>query len=326
MALRCARSMALVADAEGRSRHRRRRGPALPTWRQLIAACGLLLCAGGAVASHPGCGTAPALDAAQWDRLLRVAGFIQQRLDEAAAPAALVSRSGVDLSRFALAHSHAGIALRAAAQPLWVVRQLYYDCAQDRPRIFDQGLAGFLLGGTEADAGRLSLILLAGAEGAPVREAASDDRLAVRLLSTRYSANAHAFSTRYQNCNQWVAELLATAWSGTTAGEASRERAQAWLAGQAYPAHLFDIGAPWLLLGAALLPWFKLDDHPQEDLDGARLRVSMPSSLEAFVLRRHPASRRLQFCWTRSHVLARSQGPELPAGCEAGDGDELLRL
>ena len=35
---------------------------------------------------------------------------------------------------------------------------------------------------------------------------------ALALLGREYSANAYPFSPRYQNCNQWVAELLATAW------------------------------------------------------------------------------------------------------------------
>jgi hypothetical protein len=47
---------------------------------------------------------------------------------------------------------------------------------------------------------------------AALQAAALDTPLALQLLGGSYSANAHAFSTRYQNCNQWVAELLAEAW------------------------------------------------------------------------------------------------------------------
>ena len=60
-----------------------------------------------------------------------------------------------------------------------------------------------------------------------------DNATALALLGSAYSASAYAFSTQYQNCNQWVAELLATAWwgpsDGTQAPADPRAQAQAWL-------------------------------------------------------------------------------------------------
>ena len=60
---------------------------------------------------------------------------------------ALVSRSGLDLSRFNIRYSHAAIAWRSE-QGQWAARQLYYACDEHRPRIYDQGLAGFATGQT----------------------------------------------------------------------------------------------------------------------------------------------------------------------------------
>ena len=46
-------------------------------------------------------------------------------------------------------------------------------------------------------------------EAAVIEQAALDKNQALQLLGATYSANAYAFSQKYQNCNQWVAELLA---------------------------------------------------------------------------------------------------------------------
>ena len=58
----------------------------------------------------------------------------------------------------------------------------------------------------------LALLLLPPAASTGLEQAALDDRLALQLLAGDYSANAFAFSLLYQNCNQWLAELLAAAW------------------------------------------------------------------------------------------------------------------
>ncbi|WP_308602031.1 DUF2145 domain-containing protein [Massilia sp. Dwa41.01b] len=105
------------------------------------------------------------------------------------------------------------------------MRQLYYACDESRPRLFDQGIAGFALGAEAPARGHMSLVFLPGAEGASVAAAALDKPLALSLLAGQYSANAHAFSTRYQNCNQWVAELLASAWGGLAGGLDARAAA-----------------------------------------------------------------------------------------------------
>ncbi|MDT1899354.1 DUF2145 domain-containing protein, partial [Acinetobacter baumannii] len=77
----------------------------------------------------------------------------------------------------------------------------------------------------------VSLLFLPEEDGAELERAARDKRLALALLAGKYSANAHAYSTTYQNCNQWVAELLAGAWGGVS-GERVREQAQDWLRAQ----------------------------------------------------------------------------------------------
>ena len=111
-----------------------------------VLAIAAILAAGAAhaqSASSAYCDRAQPLTAGQQDRLLRFAAVVRDELDAANnGGAALISRSGLDLSRFRIRYSHAAIAWRAEIGA-WSARQLYYACDEGRPRIYDQGVAGF---------------------------------------------------------------------------------------------------------------------------------------------------------------------------------------
>ena len=83
--------------------------------------------------------------ATEQDRQLQVVAVARRVLVASGVEAALVSRSGTDLSRFQLQYSHSGLALKDSRNGPWSVRQLYYACDESRARLYDQGLAGFLL-------------------------------------------------------------------------------------------------------------------------------------------------------------------------------------
>ena len=127
---------------------------------RLAAAALAVLCLGasaGATAGMPVfCERGKQVGAAEQDRVLRFAGAVKGELERSGANVALISRAGLDLSRFGLLYSHAGVALKEL-EGVWTVRQLYYACDESRPRLFDQGVAGFALG---ADALELVLLLL----------------------------------------------------------------------------------------------------------------------------------------------------------------------
>ena len=285
---------------------------------------GVTLAAPAAHAGSPRfCERGTDLGAAQHDRRLRLVAALRQELQASGTSVVLISRSGTDLSRFAQRYSHAGIALQHSPNTPWSVRQLYYACDEGRPRLFDQGLAGFLLAADEAPSGHVSLVMLPPGPAAALEAAALDRRLSLQILATTYSANAHAFSTRYQNCNQWVAELMAAAWGGL--GDApSRQQAQAWLQDQGFEPHRFEAGSWWLAWAARLVPLLHHDDHPQADLDAYVYRVAMPSSLEAFMQRHVPGARRVELCHDQRHIVVRQGWQPLGPGCEAGPGDRRL--
>jgi hypothetical protein len=266
------------------------------------------------------------LNAEQKDKLFRFGGIIKAELEKSGQSVALIARSGLDLSRFGVRYSHAGLSLKASQNTSWSVRQLYYACDERKPRIYDQGMAGFLLGTDNPSLGYVSIVLLPPAEATELELAALDNRQALSFLGPTYSANAYAFSERYQNCNQWVMELLAAAWGQLGDADNLRGEAQRWLKDKGYMPSVFDVGHRALMWLGAFIPWLHSDDHPSEDIDRKIYRVSMPASIEAFVHLTVPDATRMEFCHTDRHVVIRHGWDLLPEGCEPGEQDEVIAL
>lgn len=300
-------------------------------WRALLGvalALALALAAGVAQADllrH--CAPPPPLDAVQHDRLFRFAALVRETLDQSGQRLALIARAGTDLRRFGQRYSHAGIALHASPNTPWSVRQLYYDCDAGQPRLFDQGLPGFLLGGADPALGHIVLLLLPAPEAGALEAAALDARQALRVLGSSYSANAHAFSTRYQNCNQWVAELLAQAWGGLPADVPdARAQAQQWLRQQGYQPTRMQMANPLVTLAAALMPWLHTDDHPASAVQAQQFDVSMPASIEAFVRRQVPGAQRIELCHDTRRMVLRQGWAPIGDGCQPAAGDRVIPL
>jgi len=292
------------------------------------AAVCAIVAAGEAAAGLPQvCALPPRASAAQQDRVLRLAAIVRGELERSGATLALISRSGLALDRFGFRYSHAGLSLRANPHSAWSVRQLYYDCDEQRPRLYDQGLAGFLLGDDAPSTGHVSLLLLPPDAAVAVERQALDDRAALALLGPHYSANAYPFSVRYQNCNQWVAEMLAGAWARgdeAAAVDGPRAAAQTWLQRQGYAPSVFE-WQPWPLEWLApFVPLAHTDDHPRQDLERGRNLVSMPAALEGFVRQRMPATQRLEFCRNDRHVVIRRGWEPIADGCEPEAGDSVV--
>ena len=281
----------------------------------------------GRQSSTDHCSTHDRLTARQQARLLQFADVARRELEATGQPLALVSRSGLDLRRFGQRYSHAGIGLRYSGGLPWAVRQLYYACDEGRPRLFDQGLSGFVMGTDDPDTGFLSLVLLPeGAARDALLSAATDRSRALAMLGTRYSASAYAFGTLYQNCNQWLAELLGAAWMPAGSQAGSREEAQQRLRELGYQPAPVVIPSRWLLWAARAVPLIRLDDHPEQDKAAARLQVSLPSSIETFVRGVEPRAQRLELCHAAGRVVIRSGWEPLGQRCEPEPGDRVVEL
>ena len=297
--------------------------------RALTRAVFALLLSAAAATAHAGaasgrfCDQSPSLSASQQDRLLSFAAIAKQELAASAQALAIVSRSGLNLARFGIRYSHAGVSLAASPNGRWSVRQLYYACDEGHPRLFDQGLPGFLFGTDDPSLGYLSIVLLPPSHAAQLERAALDTPRALALLGGGYSANAHAFSTRYQNCNQWLVELLAGAWG---ADDGSRDAAQRWLAAQGYAPRPVEVNSRALMFAAGFVPWLRTDDHPSEDLHAMRFRTSLPASIEAFVREHVPGAERIELCHDSKQVVIRHGWAPIADGCVPAAGDRVIAL
>ena len=265
------------------------------------------------------------LTARQQDRLLQVAALVRRELEAAGQDVALIARSGLDLQRFGIRYSHAGLSLKDNTTP-WSVRQLYYACDERRPRLYDQGLAGFLFGTDDPEVGYVSIVWMPPAQAAEVERAAQDKARALRLIAGRYSANAYPFSLRYQNCNQWVAELLATAWGDLPNGDDLRARAQAWLAGHGYAPPAVQVRSHLYMFAGAFVPWLHYDDHPLDDRYALRFHTSLPRALEEFVRERAPEALRVELCHDAKQVVIHAGWDAVPEGCKPQPGDRVIAL
>jgi hypothetical protein len=190
--------------------------------------------------------------------------------------------------------------------------------------LFDQGLPGFLFGTDDPSLGYLSIVLLPAPQASLLERAALDTPRALALLGGGYSANAYAFSTRYQNCNQWLAELLAAAWGAGDDG--GRDGAQRWLAAQGYAPQPVEVNSRLLMFAAGFVPWLRSDDHPSEDLQAMRFRTSLPASIEAFVRERVPGAERIELCHDSKQVVIRRGWTPIADGCVAAPGDRVIAL
>ncbi|TQK07389.1 DUF2145 domain-containing protein [Herbaspirillum sp. SJZ107] len=293
--------------------------------RLLLAALALCASAGAWAGIPTFCDRSNNINAEDQDRVLQFAAVAKQELERSGARVALISRAGLDLSRFNLLYSHAGIALKESTGP-WAVRQLYYACDESRPRLFDQGMAGFALGADAPQRGHISLLFLPDEDSTLLEQAARDKRLALALLAGQYSANAYAFSTRYQNCNQWVAELLASAWGGLQGEDGTRAHAQAWLRDQGYRAGPIKVPSHWMMFAGQFVPLVHVGDHPLDDLHALSLQVSVPASIEDFVHSRAPRTQRVELCHDRSRIVVHRGWEQLGADCTPMAGDEVIEL
>jgi hypothetical protein len=296
-------------------------------FRRLVAAALLLFASAGAWADIPTfCDRADKVTAADQDRVLRFAAAVKDELARSGSSIALVARAGLDLSRFGLLYSHAGIALKDNPGGPWAVRQLYYACDESRPRLFDQGMSGFVLGADAPTHGHVALLFPPEADSALLERAALDKPLALALLGDSYSANAYAFGTRYQNCNQWVAELLAFAWGHLAESSAPRARAQAWLRAQGYAAKPVKIPSHWTMFAGQFVPLVHVGDHPLDDIHALALHISVPTTIEDFVHREAPRTRRVELCHDERRIVVHRGWEPLGAGCEPLPGDDVIAL
>ncbi|MFC3624900.1 DUF2145 domain-containing protein [Vogesella amnigena] len=262
----------------------------------------------------------------QQEQLLLFGAAVREQLEQSGHEAAIVARAGLDLARFGIRYSHAGISLKHSPNTPWSVRQLYYACDDQQPHLYDQGLSGFVLDSRQQDSVYASILLLPPEAEQAVSSAALDRQRAMAVLSPDYSANAYAFSTQYQNCNQWLLELLASAWGRPPADAPPRAAAQQWLQTQRYQPSQVDVKYGFMVWAAWLVPLLHNSDHPAANLSARQYQVSLPAAIEQFVRQQWPDSQRLELCARGRQLVIHRGWDNIAEGCVPAAQDEVRQL
>lgn len=223
-------------------------------------------------------------------RALDLALRTHEQLDQSGASLAFIARAGQDLTKWGLHYSHMGLVWRDHPKGKWTVVHELNQCGTDTSEIYDEGLGNFFLD----DLWRMEAVIL-------VPSPEMQQRLATVLATqkhvpfhqSRYSMVAYPFSTRYQNSNQWMLEVLAAA-SARDVTIDSREQAQNWLKMAGYQPTELKLDALTRLGARMTRANVAFDDHPNELRYSDRIRTVTVDSVLRFVERREPAAQRIE--------------------------------
>ena len=210
-----------------------------------------------------------------------------QALDESGAQVAMISRAGQDLSRYGQRYSHMGIVWRDHPEGRWSVVLELNDCGSAESGLFNEGLGNFFLN----DMFRYEAEIVIPSEATQQRLAQLlASRTPVRLHQRKYNMLSYAFSTQYQNSNQWVLENYAAAASPQGQVE-SREEAQKWLRSARFRPITVEINAATRLGARMFRANVAFDDHPFDRRMAGQIDTVTTSAVARFIRETDPATR-----------------------------------
>lgn len=254
--------------------------------RRAFALLLVLAAASGAAFAGGACSDAPPTpDSVRKGLQLALQTF--QALEQSGERIALIGRVGSDLSKHKLRYSHMGTVWRDHPKGRWTVVHMLNNCGTANSALYDEGLGNFF----NDDPFAYETIVA-------FPSAALQDRL-IRLLGTAlpaslyhpaYNMVAYPWSTKYQNSNQWLLEVLGAAWAPEGA-VANRQQAQAWLKEAGYQPTLLRIGALERLGGRMFKANIAFDDHPNELRYSDRIYTVTVESIIEFARRFDTGSR-----------------------------------
>jgi hypothetical protein len=256
------------------------------TLRALLVAAGLAL-AGAALAGTPCTEAKPTPETVR--KALTLARQAHDALDASGAEAALIARVGQDLSKYGLRYSHLGFALRDRARGGWTILHQLNHCGTAESGLYREGLGNFFLDDMfEYEA----LLLVPGTRTRRQLAELLEGELPARLHGLPYNMLAYAFSTRYQNSNQWALEVLAAALAADLA-ISTRGEAQAWLRAAGFRPITVEIDALTRLGARMFRANVAFDDHPFDRRMAGQIDTVTVEAVLRFVEARDPESRRI---------------------------------
>ncbi|MGZ3183827.1 MAG: DUF2145 domain-containing protein [Telluria sp.] len=206
-----------------------------------------------------------------------LAARVRDALENSGAEVALVGRAGQDLSNYHLAWSHMAIAWRDHPDGRWLVVHELNDCGTDASALYAEGLGNFFL---DHMFRYEALIVLPSAEDQRRIALALAGRTPAALHEAHYNMVSYAWSTRYQNSNQWVLETYAAALAPRAD---TRERAQGWLRAEGYLPATLHIPALTRLGARMFRANVAFDDHPFDRRMAGQIDTVTVESVQRFV-------------------------------------------
>jgi hypothetical protein len=218
---------------------------------------------------------AKAMDLAQRSR---------QALDDSGAQVAMIARVGQDLSKYHLRYSHIALAWRDHPQGRWLVVHELNECGTAQSTLYNEGLGNFFMDNMFAYEAQI-LVPSQEVQAGLARVLAANT--ALRLHSDNYNMLSYAYSTKYQNSNQWVLEAYAAA-SAPAGRVETRGEAQAWLKQARYEPITLNIPTITRLGGRMFRANVAFDDHPFDRRMAGQIDTVTVDSMVRFVTQRDP--------------------------------------
>ncbi|MFZ6657432.1 DUF2145 domain-containing protein [Undibacterium sp. TJN19] len=212
------------------------------------------------------------------------------RLDDTKAEVAIIARVGQDLSKYKLRYSHLGL-IQRTPDGTWIVMHELNQCGTASSDLFYEGLGNFFLDDMFAFE---TLILIPAPELQEKLKQVMADGRAKNLHAARYNMLSYAFSTNYQNSNQWALEVIAAAQSKDIRIE-TREQAQAWLKSASYKPDTLNIPTLTRLGARMFRANVSFDDHPFDRRMAGQIDTVTVESIVRFMQTRDSKTEKIVF-------------------------------
>jgi hypothetical protein len=209
-------------------------------------------------------------------------------LESSKAQVALIARVGQDLSSYGLRYSHMAYVWRDHPRGRWIVVHELNKCGTARSSLYEQGLANFFL--DDLFAYEAQIVIPSPQTQARIVTMLSSNT-PLLLHGGSYNMLAYAFSTQYQNSNQWVLETYAASVAEFRITQ--RGQAQAWLKMAGYRPQTVHVPAGKRLGARLFSANISFDDHPFGRRAAGQIDTVVVESVMRFVRQREPEAREM---------------------------------
>ena len=198
---------------------------------------------------------------------------------------ALVARVGQDLSKYNLRFSHVGFIVKNHPDGKWSILHDLNLCGTDASALYIQGIGNFF--SDDMFAYEAGILLLPKDVQQRLADILISNTKIKQLHEPKYSVVAYPFNTLYQNSNQWVLEILASAMTKDKKIE-NRIDAQKWLNYYEYKPTLLNIPKMTRLGARMFKANIAFNDHPDEYRYSDKIYAVTVDSVYDFILKLYP--------------------------------------